>query len=377
MKRVAIAVGLLLVVGGVAYWVWPRRGGPEVYRLPGVVEIQEVRLGSRIAGRVSTVPAREGQLAEPGQVLFTLEPFEWDAKRDQARQRVANAKAALEKANAGPLPEEIAEAKGAMEGAKARYDRARTGFREEQKRQAKADLESAVADRKKAEEDYDRLAKATEAVSKSEMDLATAARDSSRGRVKSLEAMLDLMLTGNRPEDIDEAKADHDRTTARYQFLKRGTREEDKAAAYAAYKEAESALAEADVNYRETTVTIPERCVVEVISVRPGDLVTAGQPVVRALRADDLWVKVFVPATDLGKIRLGQTAEVTCDSFPGQKFPGEITWIASISEFTPRNVQSVDERKHQVFGVRVRVTDPHGVFKAGMAAEVILTAGGP
>jgi multidrug resistance efflux pump len=377
MKRIAIVVGVLLVVAGAAvYWFWPRSAGPAALKLPGTVEIQEVRLGSRISGRVSSVPVRESQIVDPGTVVFTLEPYEWEAKREQARQRVASAKAALDKALAGPLPEEITEAKGAMEAAQARYDRAKAGFREEQKRQAKADLDAAVADRTKAEEDYDRLSKATVAVSKSEMDVATAARDSARSRVKSLQAMLDLLVTGSRPEDIDEAKADVDRTAAHYQFLKRGTREEDKAAAYAAAKEAEAALAEAEVNYRETTVVAPEKCVIEVVSIRPGDLVTPGLPVVRTLRADDLWVKVFVPATELGKLRLGQSATVTVDSYPGKTFTGEITFIASASEFTPRNVQSVDERRHQVFAVKVRVADPEGVFKSGMAAEVTVPVGG-
>jgi multidrug resistance efflux pump len=376
MKKI-VGIGLVVLLGAVAAWYfWPRHANRDVLHLPGTVEIQEVRLGSRVAGRVARIDVREGQLVEPGQVIFTLEPYEWDAKREQARQRVANAKAALDKANAGPLPEEIAEAKGAMEGAKARLERAKAGFRDEQKRQAKADLESAQADLRKTEEDLARLTKGGEAVSKTELDAATGARDANRGRVKSAKAMLDMMLAGSRTEDIEEAQANYDQLAAHYQLLRRGTREEDKAAAYAALKEAEGALAEADVNFRETTVVAPEKCVVEVLSIRPGDLVTAGQPVVRALRATDLWVKAFVPATELGKLRLGQAVEVTEDSHPGRRFHGEILFIASISEFTPRNVQSVEERKHQVFAIRVRVTDSDGVFKSGMAAEVFVPVPG-
>src|SRR6516164_3921547 len=126
MRKYVIGVGVLILLGSAAAWYfWPRAAGTDVLRLPGTVEIQEVRLGSRIAGRVARIEVREGQLVEPGQVIFTLEPYEWGAKREQARQRVANAKAALDRATAGPLPEEIAEAKGAMEGAKARLDRAK------------------------------------------------------------------------------------------------------------------------------------------------------------------------------------------------------------------------------------------------------------
>jgi multidrug resistance efflux pump len=123
-------------------------------------------------------------------------------------------------------------------------------------------------------------------------------------------------------------------------------------------------------------VVAPEKAVIEVLAVRPGDLVPAGQPVVRALRADDLWVKVFAPATELGRLRLGQAVEVAVDSHPGRRFAGEIIHIANVSEFTPRNVQSLDERRHQVFAVKVRVADPEGVFKSGMAAEVFVPVEG-
>jgi HlyD family secretion protein len=108
------------------------------------------------------------------------------------------------------------------------------------------------------------------------------------------------------------------------------------------------------------------------VSVRPGDLVQANQPILRVLRADDLWVKVFVPETKLGLIPLNKEVEVRIDSFPDKRLHGVVIQKASISEFTPRNVQSVDERRYQVFAVKVRVDDPQGVLNAGMAAEVTI-----
>jgi HlyD family secretion protein len=71
-------------------------------------------------------------------------------------------------------------------------------------------------------------------------------------------------------------------------------------------------------------------------------------------------------------VKLGVAVEVAVDSHPNRRFPGSVLQIATVSEFTPRNVQSLDERKHQVFAVKVRVADPGGVFKSGMAAEVFL-----
>jgi multidrug resistance efflux pump len=155
-------------------------------------------------------------------------------------------------------------------------------------------------------------------------------------------------------------------------LLKAGTRSEEIAAAVARVAEMRGRVEEMNANLAETVVRAPEKAVVETLSVRKGDVVPPNQPVVRVLRAADLWIKVFVPETELGKVRLGQPVTVTIDSYPGRRFEGNITWIASSSEFTPRNVQSADERQHQVFAVKVRVPDPQGIFKSGMAATVIV-----
>jgi multidrug resistance efflux pump len=110
-----------------------------------------------------------------------------------------------------------------------------------------------------------------------------------------------------------------------------------------------------------------------VLGVRKGDVVAPNQAIVRVLRADDLWVKAYVPETELGRVRLGQAVDVGVDGYPGRRFAGTVEQIASESEFMPRNVQSADERRSQVFGVKVRVANPDGMFKSGMAAEIVMT----
>jgi hypothetical protein len=117
----------------------------------------------------------------------------------------------------------------------------------------------------------------------------------------------------------------------------------------------------------ERVVRAPEQAVVEVVAVRAGDLVSAQQAVVRVLRAADLWVKVFVPETELGKVRLHQQVTVTIDSYPGRRFSGTVTQVASVSEYTPRNVQTPDQRSLQVFGVKV--PEPGGEGSAGGGAH--------
>ena len=106
--------------------------------------------------------------------------------------------------------------------------------------------------------------------------------------------------------------------------------------------------------------------------MRVGDLVPPNQPIVRVLRAEDLWIKVYVPEPQLSKVQLHQKVQVRIDAYPDVPFEGTVIQVATISEFTPRNVQSIDERHYQVFAVKVRVENPHGIFKAGLAAEVVL-----
>src|SRR5262249_55967075 len=155
-----------------------------------------------------------------------------------------------------------------------------------------------------------------------------------------------------------EAEAQYKKAQANAQLVDAGTRPEEIAEAEAEVAEFQGKLREIEVQLKECTIMAPEQAVVEVLGVRKGDLVLPNQPVIRVLRADDLWVKVFVPETDLGRIRVQQDVEVLIDSYPHKIFAGKVIQIASESEFTPRNVQSADSRRHQVFAVKVRVTYP-------------------
>src|SRR5262249_51957836 len=159
---------------------------------------------------------------------------------------------------------------------------------------------------------------------------------------------------------VAEAEAEAARLRANYELLQAGTRSEDLAEAQARVAECKARLREIEANLSEAVLRAPDSALIEVLAVRKGDVVAPNQAVVRALRADDLWVKAFVPETQLGKLRLRQAVEVTCDCYPGERFSGAVVQIASVSEFTPRNVQSADERRHQVFAVKVRVADPAG-----------------
>lgn len=323
--RIILAIVILagLAVAGFFFlpYFW---GNSSDIHLPGVVEIQEVRLGSKIGGRVAEVLVREGDVVEAGQLLVRFAVPELEAQREQQQGRLSAAEATLQRAKNGSRPEEI--------------------------RQSKSDLESNEADLRQAENELTRAESLFKAktTTQADLDAARANRDRFKGRVASSRAHFDMMEIGSRPEDIALAEAN--------------------------VIEARGKLAEIDANLEESKVIAPERAVVEVVAVRQGDLVVPNTPVIRVLRAADLWVRVYVPETQLGKIHLGQKASITMDAYPNRRFSGTVFQIANESEFTPRNVQSVDERRYQVFGVKVRVDDSEGVFKAGMAAQVYLEA---
>jgi multidrug resistance efflux pump len=332
-KWLVIGVALLAAVGAAlgAFWPFDGRLGffgdwSPTLRLPGVVEIQEVRLGSKIGGRVERVATFEGALVEPGQPLVYFEAPELEAQLAQAQATLEGAEAQLAKLVAMPRPEELPPSaarvrtlQANLDLAKDQYERARVMY----------------ARRAIAEEEF-------------------------RQRQLTYEASR---------QQLAQAQADYD-------LLRAGAWERDKATQRAAIAQARGRVAELRADLREAVVRAPERVLVEVLSVRKGDLVPPNQPVVLVLRADDMWVKVYVPETQLGRLRLNQHVAVTVDSYPGRQFTGTVTRIASESEFTPRNVQSADERRHQVFGVKVHVPDPEGIFKSGMAAEVTVPLDG-
>jgi HlyD family secretion protein len=369
----AIIVVLLIAAGGAAYW-WQLQQANGLLVLPGTVEVQEVRLSSKIGGRVKDVFVDDGANVKAGDLLVELDIPELQAQRQQVAAQLDSAKAAAAKAEHGPLEEEFEASKAALDAAKARLAKMDKGNRDKEIEQVEKNVDAWKVDLANARRDLQRISGLVQSksVTQKEFDDAEAKYRRLEATVNEANARLELMREGFRDEDKAEALAEFNRAKANDALLHTGTREEDKAAARARVDELAGKLAELDVNITEAVVKAPENAVVELVSVRKGDTTTPNQPVVRILRATDLWIKAFVPETELGRVRLNEPVEVTMDTYPDRKFQGKITYVSSTAEFTPRNVQSVDERRHQVFAIKVRVEDPQGIFKSGMAADVHL-----
>jgi multidrug resistance efflux pump len=371
---------LLLAIVSAVGFNWPYRDRGRSLTLPGTVEIQEVRLSSKVGGRVAEVFVDEGDRVEAGQPVVRFDAPELEARRDRLRADVAGAKAMLEKARHGPRPEEIAQARAALAVAEAQLKLIEAGSRQEDIDQARAELDSHLLDLRRAEEDLARWKKlVAEGVAvQGQLEIRMADHGRLEGQVRAARARVYRLEAGARREEILEVKARVEQSRAALNLLLAGTRQEDIALAEAQVASLEAQLADLQTQLNETTVRAVEPVHIEVVAVRPGEIVAPNQPVVRVLRDGDLWVKAYVPETELGRVHEGQAVSVTIDSHRGERFAGKVTFIANVSEFTPRNVQSISERRHQVFGIKVRVTAAPGIFKPGMAADVIVPLnGGP
>ncbi|HVE65914.1 MAG TPA: efflux RND transporter periplasmic adaptor subunit [Thermoanaerobaculia bacterium] len=283
------------------------RRKPRPVVLSGTIEAHTTNVGSRVGGRVEELFVREGAQVDAGQPIARLETEAIDWQIAEQQAAIDLSRAQLEKARAGPRDEEIRRAQAVWENA------------ERERRRLSSLLREGVIPRSA----YD--------------DAAMQARTASEE--------LRILNEGTRPEDIDAARAQVERDSRRL-----GTLREQRA---------------------EARVVSPVKGIVQAIGVRPGDLVAPNAPVAEIVETQELWVRVFVPETQLGLVRLGAPTEVMVDSFPDRRYRGRITQISPRGEYTPRNLQTRIQRADQVFGMKVTL-EPHADLKPGMAAEVDL-----
>ena len=370
-KKLVIAlIALTLSVGGGVAAFWPYFHHRHVLRLPGIVEVQEVRLGSKVGGRVEAPSdSRRGRHRLSGSAAARLRAP--DRRTNGTRPGAAQQAEAdwLKAVNGAAMRTSMRPGRPWSRPRRAGIAR-RTGFAKKKsiRQKATGTTPMPIPSKPTTTLPAPRNSSRKRRRPAQDFDAAVAARDCTRGRRDSLRFKFTMMKIGSRIEDKAEAKAEFLKAKAQFEQLKNGTRSEDIASAKAKVDELRANVEAIDINLKETTVSVPPnlgKAVVEVIAVRPGDLVPANQPTIRVLRVEDLWVKIFVPETQYGLVTLGKEVDVTIDSYPGRIFKGTIIQCANISEFTPRNVQSVDERRHQVFAVKVHVPDCAGSPQRG------------
>jgi HlyD family secretion protein len=292
-------------------------------RASGTVEAREADLGFQMAGRIDWIGPEAGDPLTAGAEVARLDIAELDARKASAEAAVDAARAILQEMTAGSRPQEIAEGQAALRAAEQR-------------------LEDAHRDLVRARRLHEGGAISQEALDKAE----TAA-------------------------EVAEATADQARE--RVHLLEEGPREERIAAQRAQVAQAQAALAQVDAALANAHILVPFDGVVTIKHREPGETVSPGAPVLTLMDPTDRWVRIYVREDRIGQVQLGQEATITSDTYPERSYRGEVIFIADEAEFTPRNVQTTEERVKLVYAVKVRITDdPSNDLKAGIPADVTL-----
>ena len=289
----------------------------------GTIECTQVQVSPQVAGQVLRLPPHEGDALKKGDLVAEIDPADHVLRRDEARAGLAQAQAQLDLTLAGAREEDIGRARAQVD-------------------EAKAAATAAGADLQRIKEVF-----ARQSVTPKQMDDTRAVADRTAAALAAAEQGLAKLLAGSRKEEIRLAQAQVDLARAR--------------------------LAQAEKALSDCTVVTPMDGVVTTRSREEGERVGVGTPLVTLSRLDEVWLSIYVPEGHLGRVKLGQPAKVRIDG-DGRRFDGLVTFVSPEAEFTPKNVQTADERAKLVYRVKITLKNPDGVFKPGMPADGYLEA---
>ena len=316
MKRVLPVIPVLLFAASGC----GDRVDPDTIVASGHVEATEVRVSTKVPGTLVSLPLDEGDRVEIGVELARIDTVDLLLALDAARAEAQRAAADLRLVRAGPRAEEIAAAEAQV-----------VRFR--------AEVDGAELDLRRMQELLDRGSGTEKA-----RDDARTRHDVAAARLTEGQEVLRRLRAGSRVEEIDAAGAREAQSKAR--------------------------VAQLEQQIADATITSPIAGVVTETLVEKGEIVSVGAPLLVVTDLSDAWLTVFLPEPDLGRVRLGQEAEVETDG--GERRTGTVAHIASTAEFTPRNVQTRDERVKLVYRAKIRLDNADGLFKPGMPATARL-----
>jgi HlyD family secretion protein len=234
---------------------------------------------------------------------------------------------------------------------------------------AKAQHDQAQADWDRAQELFK-----NDDISKQQYDQYKARLDTTAAVLRQAEERLALVLEGPRKEDIEAARAQVARAEAAVRVseanrLELKRREEDLVSRRADISRARAQVAITDTQINDTVVTSPVDGVVLVKSAEVGEVLAAGTTVVTIGDIDHPWLRAYINETDLGRVKLGQPANLTADSFPGKIYPGRVSFISSEAEFTPKQIQTREERVKLVYRIKIDVDNQSHELKSNMPVD--------
>lgn len=415
MKRaVIVIIGVILVAGLAGWWYLSTQKSPataeDAVFGSGSVEAEEVSISAEVGGRIEALLVDEGDAVVAGQVLARLDEDLLAAQIREAEAAVAKAKANLAQVEAGPTAEalavaeaELAQAEAGARAAKEAWEatqairdnpqeldeqiiaaRTQVALAAHRVEQARAQVELARVERDRypnpSAEYYahDQEVRAAEAALQAAEAGHQAAQASLNHLLRVREEPLDLEAQVNAAEGAyRQAEQAVKVAQAALEAVRAGPTAEEVQMARAQVRQAEAALAALQVQRDKFTLRAPLAGLVTNRAVNEGEAVAPGARLLTVADLDRVTLTIYVPETLIGRVGVGQKALVRVDSFPERTFEGEVAFIAPRAEFTPKNVQTAEERVNLVFRVKVRVPNPDHALKPGMPADVTILTTGP
>ncbi len=351
----------------------------------GTIETTEVDVSFQVAGKVQRLLADEGDHVTLDQVIARLDETPLAENLERARAQLSAAVAAVTQQRATLLltrrtiDEQERGAQAGLEAAQARLQGIRTGPRRQETLQAEAALDAAEANMVKAQLDADRARELVlkQVYSQAALDAALATLSNAQSQRDRAREALSLMREGSRKEEIEAAEAQLRQAyallaQARANRIQVEIKEKDFAAAESRVQELRASLNIAQINVDYAALKAPITGWILLKNIEAGEVVNVGTPVFTMGDVEDVWINLYVGTEVVGRLKLGDAVDVQVDAHKGRRFPGRIIFISPEAEFTPKNVQTKEERTKLVYRIKVSIRNERQELKPGMPADATL-----
>ncbi len=363
-------------------------GNGSGVRVSGNIELTQVDIAFKIPGRLVERAVEEGDPVRKGMVVARLDKEQLLAQRERARAALAAAESMLAQQRVAvqyqseTLEGQIQQRQAEVGAAEAKLSELLAGSRSQEKEQARAAVDRAAAEYDRAAKDWKRaeMLFAKEDISAADHDQFRTRFESADAQLKAAKEQLALVVEGPRKETIAQARAMVGQANAALRLaeaqrleLKRRREELTTREADIAARKAELQIIETQIN--DTEAVSPIEGVALVKSAEPGEIIAAGTTVLTVGDIEHPWLRAYINERDLGRVKLGDKAKVTTDSFPGKVYPGRVTFISSEAEFTPKQIQTPEERAKLMYRIKIEVENPHRELKSNMPADAEILVG--
>ncbi len=377
-----VVAGAALVIGGRYALRWWNNDDGRSIRISGNIELTEVKIAFKSPGRLVERLVDEGQPVKKGMVVARLdrEQLERTREREQAALDVAESQLAQLRTaiewQRETVEGETAARRADLEQAQARLAELEAGSRPQEIEEAKAAVEAVRTEHSRATKDWERAQQLhrNDDISTAQFDQFRTIHERTAAALRQAEQRLALVVEGPRKETIEAARAQVGRAKAAVQLaeatrLELKRRQQEVETRKAEIERARAQIAVIDTQLADTEAVSPIDGVVLVKSAEPGETLAAGTTVLTVGDLEHPWLRGYVNETDLGRVKLGARVKVTTDSFPGKVYSGRVSFISPEAEFTPKQIQTEEERVKLVYRVKIDIPNPEGELKLNMPAD--------